>query len=101
MKGLQRLSEIRNLSIKDNTWKHINIFRILKYEDLWITAYENLKSNKRSLTSGYTPESMDAMSIQRLQSLQTKVLNEKFNFNPVKRTYIPRSVGKKLSLIHI
>ena len=98
MKGLQRLSEIRNLSIKNKTWSHTNLFRILKYEDLWITAYENLKSNKGSLTPGSTPETMDAMSVQRLQYLQTKVLEEKFNFNPVKRTYIPRPDGRKRPL---
>jgi hypothetical protein len=56
MKGLQRLSTIRNLSKKDPTWVHKDVFRILKQNDLWITAYENLKGNKEALTPGATEE---------------------------------------------
>lgn len=56
MKGLQRLSTIRNLSKKDPTWVHKDVFRILKQNDLWITAYENLKGNKEALTPGAIEE---------------------------------------------
>lgn len=94
MKGLQRLSKIRYLSEKDKNWKHRDLFRILNHNDLWITAYETLKGNKGSLTPGSTSETMDGMSIDRLNRLRTKVMDESYRFNPVKRTYIKRPDGR-------
>jgi group II intron reverse transcriptase/maturase len=94
MKGLQRLSIIRSLSEKDKNWKHRDLFRILNHNDLWITAYETLKGNKGSLTPGSTSLTMDGMSINRLNRLRAKVMDESYRFNPVKRTYIKRPDGK-------
>ena len=49
---LKRLIAINKLSQKDSKWVHKDIFRILKKEEIWIMAYENLKGNKGALTPG-------------------------------------------------
>jgi len=94
MKGLQRLSAIRNLSTKDSQWIHRDVFRLLKHDDIWIAAYENLKGNKGALTPGVTSDTMDGMSLDRLQSLKEAVIKETYIFIPVKRTQIPRPDGR-------
>lgn len=73
MQGLERLGVIQELSRKDPKWKHTELFRVLRKEDIWIFAYENIKTNKRALT-------------RSLQRLQSKVLDESYKFNPIPKT---------------
>ena len=95
MKGLERLGVIHKLCQKDPEWKHKELFRILRKEDIWIAAYENIKANKGALTPGVTKETLDGMGLGRLQNLQLKVLNESYKFSPVKQTWIPKANGEK------
>lgn len=46
MKAIDRLSVIRHKSEINKNWKHTDLFRILRKNDIWIAAYENIKSNK-------------------------------------------------------
>jgi len=98
MKKLERLIAIRKLSQKDKKWKHKDIFRCLKEKELWILAYENIKGNKGALTRGSSKDTMDGTSIEKLKRLQDQVYSEKYKFNPVKLTYIPRPDGRKRPL---
>jgi group II intron reverse transcriptase/maturase len=98
MKKLERLIAINKLSQKDSKWIHKDIFRILKKDEIWITAYEKLKSNKGALTARITPETIDGMSLERLKRLQNQVCLEKYKFKNVKLTYIPRPDGRKRPL---
>ena len=84
MKKLDRLIAINKLSQKDPKWIHKDIFRILKKDEIWITAYEKLKSNKGALTPGSIPERMDGMSLERLKRLQTQICAEKYRFQTLK-----------------
>lgn len=47
MKGLDRIKVVRSFSEKNNTWVHKDLFKILRQDDIWVLAYENLKTNKR------------------------------------------------------
>ena len=98
MKKLERLVAINKLSQKDPKWIHKDIFRILYKDELWITAYEKLKSNKGALTPGSEPETMDGMSLERLKKLKEKVCSEEYTFKTVKLTFIPRPDGRKRPL---
>ena len=95
MKGLERLSVVRELSRKNPGWKHKDLFRILHKDDIWITAYENIKSNKSALTPGVTKETLDGTGLNRLQKVQLKILEESYRFKPVKQIWIPKENGKK------
>jgi len=98
MKGLERLEVIQDLSRKNPKWKHTDLFRILRNEDIWIAAYENIKANKGALTPGVTKETLDGMGIARLQKLQCKVLDESYKFSPVRQVLIPKANGDKRPL---
>lgn len=94
MKGLDRIKMVRNLSEKDSTWVHKELFRILRQDDIWVLAYENLKSNKGGLTPGVDLSTFDGMSSIILQNIQQQVLNESYVFTPVKQIMIPKPNGK-------
>ena len=98
MSKLKRLIAINKLSQKDPKWIHRDIFRILNKDEIWIAAYENLKSNKGALTPGSNPKTMDGMSLERLRKLKERVCMEAYTFKTVKLTYIPRPDGRKRPL---
>jgi group II intron reverse transcriptase/maturase len=91
---VKQLLAIQKLSQKYPQWKHRDIFRILNKNEIWIAAYENIKGNKGALTRGSTSETMDGMSLERLELLKDGVLTEQYKFKPVKLTYIPRPDGR-------
>ena len=94
----KRLIAISKLSKRDTQWIHKDIFRILSQDEIWILAYQNIKSNKGALTPGSTDETMDGISMERLNRLKEDILTEKYKFKPVKRTYIIRPDGRKRPL---
>lgn len=94
MKGLKRLSVIQKLNREKPDWENRDIFRILRNEDIWIAAYENIKGNKEALTAWVTKATLDGTSMTKLRKLQWKVLVESYRFQPVKQTWIPKANGK-------
>jgi group II intron reverse transcriptase/maturase len=98
MKAIDRLAVIRHKSKINKDWKHRDLFRILRKNDIWIAAYENIKSNKGALKTGIPKETLDGMSIQRLVRLQDKVINESYQFKPVNEIKIPKPNGRKRPL---
>lgn len=98
MKGLERLRVIQELSQKNPEWKHKELFRLLRQKDIWIAAYENIKGNKGALTPGVTSETLDGISLSKIQKVQKDVLEERYRFQPVKQTWIPKENGKRRPL---
>jgi group II intron reverse transcriptase/maturase len=98
MKKLARLLAISKLSQKDKNWIHKDLFRILSKDEIWIAAYEKLKSNKGALTPGSNPSTMDGMSLIRLKNLKESVYSETYVFKPFKLTFIPRPDSRKRPL---
>lgn len=98
MQGLERLSVVRELSRNKPEWKHQELFRILRKEDIWVAAYENIKGNKGALTAGVTKATLDGTGLARLQKIQSEVLTERYRFQPVKQTWIPKPNGKQRPL---
>jgi retron-type reverse transcriptase len=92
LRKLNRLIAINQLSKKEPTWVHDNIFRILRNEDLWILAYENLKRNKGSSVLGIDINyMMEFVSLKGLDRLKLKVCSEDYIFKRIDITQIPRS----------
>jgi len=98
MKGLERLGVVRELSRYNPRWEHKDLFRLLRKEDIWVAAYENIKGNRGALTPGVTKETLDGTGVKRLQKVQMEVLEERYQFQPVKQTWIPKPDGRKRPL---
>lgn len=98
-KGLKRLIEIGKLSKKKGPlWKHKDLFRILNKIDIWISAYDKVRSSTGALTPGVNQETAEGFSIKKLEIIKNLVLQEKYEFSSVKEIHIPKSNGKKRPL---
>lgn len=98
MKGLERLEVIQKLSQKNPKWKHTDLFRLLRKEDVWIIAYENIKSNKKALTLGITTDTLDRTNLTQLRKLRDSILDESYQFIPVSQTWVRSPDGQKRPL---
>jgi group II intron reverse transcriptase/maturase len=70
------------------------IYRSLFNPELYLLAYANLYSNQGAMTKGTTPETVDGMSLAKIQSIIDEIRCERFHWTPVRRTYIPKANGK-------
>lgn len=85
MKAIDRLSVIQHKSKINKDWKHNDLFRILRKNDIWITAYKNIKTDNRTLTLGIKKKTLDGLSIKKLVKLQNEVINENYQFKSINK----------------
>ncbi len=98
-KGLKRLIEISELSrLKGTLWKHKELFRILHKDDIWLSAYEKVRSSSGSMTPGVNSDTAESFNIKKLKNIKDLVITEKYTPLPVKQIYIPKPNGKKRPL---
>lgn len=75
-----------------------NIYRQLFNRDLYLRAYGRLYQNKGAMTPGPTAETVDAMSLEKIDAIINAVRYERYRWTPVRRTLIPKKSGKMRAL---
>jgi group II intron reverse transcriptase/maturase len=75
-----------------------DIYRQLYNPDLYLRAYARLYSNKGAMTKGSTSETVDGMSMQKIEKIIDDVRHERYRWTAVRRVYIPKKNGKKRPL---
>ncbi|MFD0717706.1 reverse transcriptase domain-containing protein [Paenibacillus sp. GCM10027626] len=71
------------------------IYRLLYNKELFLIAYRNLYSNKGAMTKGVTNETVDGMSISKIDRIIDQLKRETYRFAPVRREYIKKKGSKK------
>jgi group II intron reverse transcriptase/maturase len=71
-----------------------DIYRQLYNPDLYLCAYGRLYRNDGALTPGVTAETVDAMSLEKIDRIITALRIERYRWTPVRRTFIPKKSGK-------
>lgn len=74
------------------------VYRLLYRRDLYLGAYAKLYSNVGAMTKGTTPETVDGMSMQRIDAIIEALRTERYEWQPVRRVYISKANGKKRPL---
>jgi group II intron reverse transcriptase/maturase len=69
-------------------------YRLLFNPDLYLLAYANLYPNEGAMTKGVTQETVDGMSMAKIEKLISELREEKYRPKPVRREYIPKANGK-------
>ncbi len=64
--------------------------------DLYLRAYGKLYRNEGALTPGATPETVDGMTLAKIDTIIAALRQERYWWTPVRRTYIPKRSGGKL-----
>ena len=74
------------------------IYRLLFNPTLYLVAYGRIASNRGALTPGATPETADGMTLARIDTIIEALRFERYRWTPARRTYIPKTNGKKRPL---
>ena len=101
MKGIDRISVIRHKSKINKNWRHDDLFRILRKDDIWATAYKNIKNNKIYLPQEIKVLPLTDMVLVRLKRLREKVITEDYNFKTIEKQDITElnNRGKPLKFL--
>ena len=70
-----------------------NIYRLLYNRNLHLRAYGRLYSNQGAMTKGTTAETVDGMSLAKIDRIIDELRYERFRWTPVRRVNIPKPNG--------
>lgn len=91
------LNNLAEHSKKPN-YKYRRLYRILFNEEMFYNAYQRISANKGSMTAGSDNQTLDEMSLSRIQELIATLKDESYQPKPARRVYIPKKNGKKRPL---
>jgi retron-type reverse transcriptase len=74
------------------------VYRQLFNRNLSLTAYGKIYRNAGATTTGVTDETVDAMSLEKIDELIQMLRPERYEWHPAKRVYILKRNGKKRPL---
>jgi len=96
-KTLLRLERLRQLNT-DREWSNDHLYRLMYKKDLYILAYERIKSAPGNMTPGTDGKTLDRFSLRMIDEIIEEMRTEQFHFRPVRTVYIPKANGKKRKL---
>lgn len=90
----QRLETLRKRNLKNPTAINKDLYRFLCRKDFISACYQNIKSKAGNMTPGTNSETLDGYSEDVVESVIDALKNQSWQFNPVRRKYIPKPNGK-------
>ncbi|HFR3528218.1 reverse transcriptase [Streptococcus suis] len=70
------------------------VYKLLFNRALYLIAYAKLYPNNGAMTKGVTEETIDGMSIQKIDMIIEQLRQETYYWRPARREYIPKKNGK-------
>jgi len=70
------------------------VHRQLYNPDLYLTAYGKIYRNRGAMTKGVTKETVEGMSLNKIETIIKAVQDGTFQWKPARRVYIPKKNGK-------
>jgi group II intron reverse transcriptase/maturase len=70
------------------------LYRQLFNPQLYLLAYGRIYSNRGAMTPGVTQDTVDGMSMVRIERIIDAIRHERYRFAPVRRIHIPKKNGK-------
>jgi len=74
------------------------VYRQLFRRDLYLRAYGRIYRNAGAMTPGVTGETVDAMSLAKIDRIIDVLRREAYRWSPARRTYVPKKNGKRRPL---
>jgi group II intron reverse transcriptase/maturase len=71
------------------------VYRLLFNRELYLTAYGKIYRNAGAMTPGTTDETVDAMSLEKIDALIELVRHERYRWTPVRRVYTEKKHSTK------
>ena len=70
------------------------VYRMLFNPELYLIAYAKLYRNDGAMTPGTTGETVDGMSLDKINAIIDDIRHERYRWKPAKRICIPKKNGK-------
>jgi group II intron reverse transcriptase/maturase len=74
------------------------LYRQMFNPQLYLVAYGRIHANAGAMTPGVTGETVDGMSLAKIEAIIDALRHERYRWRPVKRAYIPKKNGKQRPL---
>jgi retron-type reverse transcriptase len=74
------------------------VYRQLFNRDLYLKAYGKIYRNQGSTTRGVTDDTVNGMSLEKIDEIIEALRYERYQWQPARRTYIPKKNGKRRPL---
>ncbi|MFJ2583011.1 reverse transcriptase domain-containing protein [Kitasatospora aureofaciens] len=71
------------------------LYRQLFNRELFLLAYGRIYANKGAMTPGVTKETVDGMSLAKIDRIIGALRAESYRWSPARRVYIPKKIGKR------
>jgi len=71
------------------------VYRQLFNRDMYLLAYGKISRNQGATTPGVTKETVDGMSLSRIDSIIEEMRNERYRWTPTRRVYIEKANSTK------
>ncbi len=71
------------------------LYRQLFNPQLFLMAYGHIYANKGAMTPGVTGETVDGMSLEKIDAIIGRLRAETYRWTQVRRTYVPKENGRK------
>jgi group II intron reverse transcriptase/maturase len=71
------------------------VYRQLFNRELYLIAYGKIYRNNGAMTQGTTDETVDSMSLAKIDAIINALRQERYRWKPVRRVYIPKRNSQK------
>ena len=78
----------------ESTYQYLRLYRILFNEQMFYVAYQRIYAKPGNMTSGTEGQTIDQMTLQRIDAIIEMLKDESYKPKPVRRVYIPKKNGK-------
>lgn len=75
-----------------------DVYRLLYKKDLYLRAYGKLYRNDGAMTEGATSETVDGMSLKKIDTIIDALRYERYRWTPVRRIFTSKKNGKSRPL---
>jgi group II intron reverse transcriptase/maturase len=89
----ERLEYLRKAN-SNRQWMNHDLYRLMYKPDLYVLAYQRIKSKPGNMTPGTDGTTLDGFSLDKIEALIQEMRSEQFRFQPVRTTFIPKANGK-------
>src|SRR5690554_2169324 len=79
---------------KNSSYRFERLYRILFNEEMFYVAYQRIYAKEGNMTEGSDGQSIDNMSLSRIEKLIASLKDESYQPQPSRRVYIPKKNGK-------
>lgn len=88
---LKSLSE----KAKNKEYRYERLYRNLYNPEFYLLAYQNIAKSQGSMTAGVDGQTLDGMSMERIERIIAKMKDHSYQPNPARRVYIAKKNSNK------